>query len=100
MNDAQRADRGRRANHALEEFLDPAFDVVRTEYADRLKHLCATEPWAANKIAAMANATRVVEEVRKQIAYLVIDGKEAGNAIERVKTIERMSPERRKILGI
>lgn len=101
MNDlAARIERSRRAGLAMEEFLAPAFDVLRAEYTSRLKEVCAKEPWAANKIAALANATRIVEEVERQLAGLIVDGDVAKGERERVAKIAEMSPQRRKILGI
>lgn len=100
MTEGQRVERARQAKLALDNFLDPAFAVVAEEYQARLTGLCATRPWATNEIAALANATRVVTEVRSQIAALVADGAEAQNGIDRAKRIEGLSPARKRLLNI
>lgn len=100
LTDQQRADRGHHARRALEEFLDPAFEVVRAEYQARLTAICASKPWATNEIAALANATRIVAEVRNQIAGLVMDGAEAQKQIDRAKRIEALTPAKRRLLNI
>lgn len=100
MTDAARADRGRRAELMWDEFMSPAFEVVRAEYEARLREICAKRPWAANEISALANASRIAEEVEKQIKALVYDGKEALAQMGRAEKIASMSPQRRKVLGL
>lgn len=100
LTDQQRAERGHHARRALEEFLDPAFEVAKAEYQARLSAVCASKPWATNEIAALANATRVVAEVRGQIMGLVMDGAEAQKQIDRAKRIETLTPAKRRLLNI
>ena len=101
MNDQHaRADRGNRAEQALTEFLDPAFEVVIGEYMKRLAEIAAKEPWETGKISKLAVAARIAEEVRGQILAVVLDGKEATESIKRTRQIEQIPVERRKILGI
>jgi hypothetical protein len=96
----ERIERGGRAKRALDEFLQPAFDVAASEYAARLKEVAAREPWAANKIAALANALRIVEEVQGQITGIVYDGEHAKQGKARAEVIEQLSPAKRRLLNI
>lgn len=100
MTDSQRIERARRAQLSLEEFFDPAFEVVMEEYHNRLAAICATEPWATNKIAALANAGRVAAEVRSQITALIADGEHAKSKRTRAEKIEALSPARRRLFSI
>ena len=95
-----RIERAGRAQRALEEFLDPAFETAHAEYAERLKVIASKEPWATNKIAALANAARIVEEVRGQIVALVFDGEHAKQGKARAEKIEQLSPAKRRFLNI
>lgn len=96
----QRVERGHRAERAMSEFLEPAFDQVRAEYAARLAVICATEPWAANKVSALANASRIVEEVQAQIMALIMNGEEAHIRKSRAERIEELSPAKKRLLNI
>lgn len=100
MTDEERISRAFRAQSALDEFLAPAFEQVRAEYGGRLATVCANEPWATNKIAALANASRIVEEVKAQIVTLVLDGDEARSRKSHAKHIEGLSPAKRRLLQI
>lgn len=100
LTDAQRVTRAHNAKRALEEFLDPAFVIVHDEYSARLKEICAKRPWATNEIAALANASRIVEEVRGQIAGLVYDGEVARKGMIHAQEIEKLSPSRKRLLNI
>lgn len=100
LTDKQRVERAHHAKRALEEFLEPAFAVVTAEYGARLLAVCAKEPWATDRIAALANATRIVEEVKAQIVSLVYDGESAKQEIERVRRIEALTPRRRRLVEI
>jgi hypothetical protein len=100
MTPQERMERGSRAQRAIEEFMQPAFDVVCSEYAARLKEVAAREPWAANKIAALANALRIVEEVQGQIVGIVYDGEHARQGKTRAEKIEQLSPAKRRFLNI
>lgn len=99
LTEAQRVERARQAQHALE-FMAPAFDELHAVYTDRLKAIASTAPWEAHKITALANATRILEEVRTQITGLVRDGVDAQAKIDRAKRVEDLSPARRRLLNI
>lgn len=96
----ERITRGHNARRALDEFLMPAFEVVREEYLNRLEAICSSKPWATNEIAALANARRVVDEVERQIMGLVLDGEMAKQDSDRAKRIEGLSPAKRRLLNI
>jgi hypothetical protein len=100
LTDSQRIERARRAQAAIDEFFDPAFEVVAEEYHNRLAAICATEPWSTNKIAALANAGRVAGEVRSQIMALIADGEHAKSKKTRAEKIEGLSPARRRLFSI
>lgn len=100
MTDAERIERARRAQLALDEFLTPVFDIIGAEYLGRLKAITSREPWEAGKISSLANASRIVDEVRNQITALVLDGQEAQAKINRAKRVENMSASDRRLLGI
>jgi hypothetical protein len=96
----QRIDRAGRAKRALEEFLEPAFELVMDTYLTRVEELSAKEPWSANKITALANATRIAREVRAQIVALVLDETDAKATIDRARKIEELSHAKRRLLQI
>lgn len=96
----QRIERAHRAKRALEEFLEPAFETVMDTYLVRVEELSAKEPWSANKITALANATRIAREVRSQIVALVMDGAEAEHGKQRAERVEKLSPAKRRLLDI
>ena len=100
LNDRERLERAHQAQRALDEFLEPAFDIVAAEYLGRLEQLAATTPWEAGKITALANATRIASEVRSQIVALVLDGQDARKGILRAEKIETMTPAKRRLLKI
>lgn len=100
MTDEERIERAFQAQRALDNFLLPAFEQVKAEYGGRLAKVCANEPWATSKIAALANATRIVDEVKAQIAAIIIDGEEAKHRKSRAQVIEELSPAKRRLLQI
>ena len=80
--------------------LAPAFDVVEAGYTRRLTDIATTEPWATDKIKALAFALKVSQGVRSHIAAVIAGGDiEAANEAY-TRQIEKLSPERRRILGL
>lgn len=100
LNEAQRVERAARAQQALDEFFAPAMARARESFSARLKDICAREPWAADKIAAMANAIRILEELGRDIEGAIRDGDEAAQSLLRAEKYERLTPARRRLLGI
>lgn len=100
MNEAHRIEHARRAQCALEEFLQPAFDVTRAAYMGRLAQIAAAEPWATDKISKLAIASRILDEVQAQIDAVVRDGDVARAEMVRAEKIEKIPTAKRRILGI
>lgn len=88
------------AERALADHLRPAFDAVTALYADRLRDVAVKEPWAADKLRALALAQKVAEAVQGHIEAKVTGGDVAEGELKRLRKIESMSPERRRILGL
>ncbi len=89
-----------RAQQAIDEFIAPAFDALHNEYTARMKQVASTAPWEANKITALANATRILEVVRGEIELAVKEGEMAQAAKRRAERVENLSPSKRRLLNI
>lgn len=100
VNEAQRIERARRADMAIDEFMGPAFEFARAAYMERLAQIAAVEPWATNKITNLAIAARVLDEVKGQIVAVIRDGDVAKSEMIRAEQIERIPHAKRKILGL
>lgn len=96
----QTIDRAYRAERAIEEFIAPAFDALHGEYTERMKQIASSTPWEANKITALANATRILEAVRNEVVLAIKEGEKAQAAKRRAEHIERLSPSKRRLLNI
>lgn len=99
MTPADRYSEGERAKIAME-VLDDAFSTVSASYMERLIAVASSEPWAADKLRALAQAQRVADEVRQHITALVGGMSIAEAEMAHTRKIQAMSPERRKVLGI
>jgi hypothetical protein len=100
LTERQRVERAERAKRALEEFVEPAIDHVCATFEKRLKEVCAKEPWASDKIAALANVIRIAEEIGGDIIGLIHDGAEAQSHILKVERYEALTPARRRLVSI
>lgn len=100
MTDAERVERGRRAQLAYDEFVRPALDAMDEVYAARSKELALSEPWAADKTTALNMARGVVDMVTNAIKSQIIDGDVARRDIIRVEEINSMPAARRRALGL
>ena len=96
---AERLDRATEAENALK-VLSPAFEAVIAAYMRRITDIASKEPWEGRKITNLAMAARITEEVRGYIEAIAADGPVAMDELKRLRNIERMSPERRRGLGI
>lgn len=96
---SERIDRANVSASALNE-LGAAFDEVIATYMKRMTQIAASEPWEGRKITNLAIAAKIAEEVRNTIAAVAADGPLAHDEMRRLRNIERMSPERRKVLGL
>src|SRR5688572_29624773 len=99
LSPAARVGRGREAEEALK-VLGPAFDAVVTVYMQRITEIASKEPWEGRKITNLAMAAKIAGEVRGMIQAVVADGDVAKATLDRRQKIEKMSPERRKVLGL
>lgn len=100
LTESQRIDRARRAQMALEEFLDPALNAVVEAYAARVEELAATQPWEAQKITALANAIRIAKQVKAQVMAIVYEGENAKRQKDHAAEIEKLSPAKRRFLDM
>lgn len=80
--------------------LAPAFEAVEGAYTRQLATIAAAEPWATDKIKALAFGLKVSKEVRLHIEAIVAGGDIAQANDTHTKKIAAMSPERRRILGL
>jgi len=99
-SEAQRVERAERARRAMDEFFAPALGRAHDVFSTRLKDVCAREPWAADKIAALANAIRILEELGHDLEAAIRDGDDAARTILRAEKYEALTPARRRLLGI
>lgn len=96
-DEALRMARAEQADHALKQFLGPAFDVVRAEYLEKLAEVAA-KPLTADLRAGMeklALAVKVVDVVRAQIVGLVRDGDLAQAEAKRAADFDKLSAEKK-----
>jgi len=80
--------------------LAPAFDEVDAAYLQQLAQVAATEPWSTDKIKALSRAMEVSKGVRAHIAAVIAGGNIAEAHDKHTRQIEKLSPERRRILGL
>jgi hypothetical protein len=99
LTPSQRVERSRQAKQALE-FLEPAFAALQEAYGTRIEEISAKTPWDAQRITALANAKRIVSEVKAQIESIMHDGAEAQSGIDRARRIEELTPARRRLVEI
>lgn len=88
------------ADKAMDEHLRPAFEAVEGLYMARLQDVAVKEPWAADKLRALALALKISQAARAQIEAKVKGGDLADDQLKRLRKIEAMSPERRRVLGL
>ena len=100
LTDSQKVERAKRARDAIDEFFAPALARAHAAFSARLKEICAREPWATDRIAAVANAIRILEELGKDLEAAIRDGDAAAEALLRAERYERLTPARRRLLGI
>jgi hypothetical protein len=99
MIDEAAIERGRRAKMALDEFVAPACDAVTAAWIDGMAHVAATEPWATDKIRAMALAVRYAKEARAQIETIIMTGEVAKADKANADKLAKIPTERRRLAG-
>lgn len=88
------------AKAALVRFLRPAFKKVQAGYLKRLQDVATSEPWAGDKIRNLALVQALAEQVQAHIETQALGLVVADHSLEHIRKIEKLSPERRRILGI
>ena len=102
MNDFEAVARGQRAQQA-EEFIGPILDDVRAAYAERIVEIASKEldPKArTDKLTALSTAMRILDNVSNGLGAIIRDGEVAEGNLIRVENIEKLSPGRKRLLGI
>lgn len=99
MTPQERYAEGERAKIALSE-LEAAFSAVSVGYINRLSEIASLEPWAADKLRAVALAKKIADEVYQHLVSVAGGMAIADAELKHRRKIEAMSPERRQILGI
>ena len=100
MTPEDRRARGFRASAALDEFVAPAIEQLRSEYMAALTQLAVSEPWASDKLVKLAVAQRVINIVEQHFKQLVADGEITAAKISRAQEIARLPEAKRKWLNV
>jgi hypothetical protein len=96
MTPEQAADRGFRAQSALDDFVGPACAELSQEYLSALTKLAVNEPWETAKITKLAVAQRVIAAVEQHLRTAIMAGRSAKAEIDRAKQIQAIPEARRK----
>lgn len=84
-----------RAEAALQQFLRPAFETARQEYAHSLA-IIGAKPMSIETMAGITNlsiALKVLNELQQQIEMIVIDGKVAHADMDRAQRMSTLTTE-------
>lgn len=103
MTDAERIDRAGRARRAYEEFIEPMFDELRNEYAERIVAVATTElrrDRRADAITTLSVAHKVLNTLDAGMKALIADGDMAQRDKLRAEKIEKLTPPERRLLNI
>lgn len=103
MTDAQRAERGRRAQMAWDEFIHPIITETRNVYGDRLVEIASTEldrDKRTDKLTALSTALRILEQVEAGLHSVIVDGGMAHQSRLKAQEIEKLSPAKRRFLNM
>lgn len=98
MSNTERADRGRRANEAFDEFVSPALTMARATYLEAMTRIAADEPWQAAKITKLAIAQKVIDMIEEHMRASMLDGAEAQRAIDHARKVSDIPEHRRTLL--
>lgn len=87
-----------RVAEAFALYMDPALDVCRVDYVEKLAEIAAKPMTDANRAALekLAVAVKVVDQVRGQIRSLMLEGAVAKRDAERAAQVAAMTTEQRK----
>lgn len=100
-NEAERMADAAAAKSAMDRWLAPGFDLLRSEYIKKTMDLMA-KPLGDKERAAITNlsiATRMIDVLQSQVAAVITDGDVARHDQRRAEQIAKINPEVRK-LGI
>lgn len=101
MTPEQSIERARRAKLAMDEFLEPALEVIEADYAEKMIEVAASSnPRATEIIARLANGVSVTRQIRSQIMNIIADGDVSTRAIARTQREEEMTPAKLRLLKI
>ena len=94
--------KGQRAQQA-EEFIGPILDDIRASYADRIVEIASKEldpKVRTDKLTALSTALRILDNLSNGLDAVIRDGEVAEKNIIKVENIEKLSPGRKRLLGI
>lgn len=96
----ERRARGFRAKAALDEFVAPAIEGLRSVYMEALTKLAVDEPWSADKMTKLAVAQRVINTVEQQIKAAIMDGEIAAKDKSRADEIAKLPAAKKRWLNV
>jgi hypothetical protein len=102
MTEAQRLAAAASARTALE-VVGPIFGELRSAYAERMVELANSElsrDKRADKLTALSNALRIVDQLEKGIGAIIVDGDIAERERIKAQKIENMTAPQRRLLNI
>ena len=99
MTDHEKAERGRRATSALEEFVGPALIDARGAYLEAMTRIAADEPWQSAKITKLAIAQRVIDMIEAHLRTAILDGATSTQTIDHARRVSEIPERRRTILA-
>lgn len=103
MNEAERIARAYRATAAWDEFFEPMIAELRSAYAERMVLVANDElnrDKRADKITALANATKILTTLEAGMLAIIRDGDMAAKDKLRAEKLEGMTASQRRLLGI
>lgn len=100
MNKQELAEKGRRAQAASDEFVNPALEACRAEYMEALTKLAANEPWRSDKIVKLSIATRVIDAVGAHLRAAISNGELASKEMRRAREIADLPAAKRRWLDL
>ena len=96
---AERIDRASDAQTALR-VLDEAINATTAIYQTAFEEVAAKEPWETHKISILAVSLQAVKLVTAHLRAAASDADAARADLNYLRQIQRLTPERRKALGM
>jgi hypothetical protein len=88
------------AKAAYTRFIGPAIDAIATDVTKRMMKIAVDAPSKEGEIKWMAMTLSNLHAVQSHIGLIIADGAIEQSQREHAAMIAKMSPERKKILGI